>query len=114
MICLKGAYAYCSPLSTPVPSLVLVCLCPPHVELVYHSLSQPSPVYLTLTKLLFLISHLSRHRPSSMPCSIFYIVRDTVTTFLEANGRGYWETSEENIELLQDLYQEVEDKIEGV
>lgn len=40
--------------------------------------------------------------------------RDTVTTFLEANGRGYWETSEENIELLQDLYQEVEDKIEGV
>ncbi|CAM9394570.1 unnamed protein product [Choristocarpus tenellus] len=40
--------------------------------------------------------------------------RDTITTFLEANGRGYWETSEENIELLQDLYQEVEDKIEGV
>ena len=40
--------------------------------------------------------------------------RDTVTTFLEANGRGYWETTEENIELLQDLYQEVEDKIEGV
>lgn len=40
--------------------------------------------------------------------------RDTVTTFLEANGRGYWDTSEENIELLQDLYQEVEDKIEGV
>lgn len=40
--------------------------------------------------------------------------RDTVTTFLEANGRGYWETSEENIELLQELYQEVEDKIEGV
>ncbi|CAN0450557.1 unnamed protein product [Ascophyllum nodosum] len=40
--------------------------------------------------------------------------RDTVTTFLEANGRGYWETSDENMELLQDLYQEVEDKIEGV
>lgn len=40
--------------------------------------------------------------------------RDTITTFLEANGRGYWDTSEENIELLQDLYQEVEDKIEGV
>ncbi|CAM9566196.1 unnamed protein product [Laminaria digitata] len=40
--------------------------------------------------------------------------RDTVTTFLEANGRGYWDTSEENIEMLQDLYQEVEDKIEGV
>ncbi|CAM9213486.1 unnamed protein product [Chrysoparadoxa australica] len=40
--------------------------------------------------------------------------RDMVTTFLEANGRGYWDTDDENIELLQDLYQEVEDKIEGV
>jgi len=40
--------------------------------------------------------------------------RDMVTTFLEANGRGYWDTSEENLELLQELYQEVEDKIEGV
>jgi len=33
--------------------------------------------------------------------------RDMVTTFLEANGRGYWETSEENIERLQELYSEV-------
>eukprot|EP00595_Chromulina_sp_UTEXLB2642_P001382 CAMPEP_0196762960 /NCGR_PEP_ID=MMETSP1095-20130614/3121_1 /TAXON_ID=96789 ORGANISM="Chromulina nebulosa, Strain UTEXLB2642" /NCGR_SAMPLE_ID=MMETSP1095 /ASSEMBLY_ACC=CAM_ASM_000446 /LENGTH=1356 /DNA_ID=CAMNT_0042115127 /DNA_START=206 /DNA_END=4276 /DNA_ORIENTATION=+ len=40
--------------------------------------------------------------------------RDMVTTFLEANGRGYWDTSDETLELLQDLYQEVEDKIEGV
>jgi magnesium chelatase subunit H len=40
--------------------------------------------------------------------------RDMVTTFLEANGRGYWDTSEENLELLQELYQEVEDRIEGV
>jgi len=40
--------------------------------------------------------------------------RDMLTTFLEANGRGYWDTSDENLELLQDLYQEVEDKIEGV
>lgn len=40
--------------------------------------------------------------------------RDMVTTFLEANGRGYWDTSEDNLELLQELYQEVEDKIEGV
>jgi len=40
--------------------------------------------------------------------------RDMVTTFLEANGRGYWDTSDENLELLQELYQEVEDKIEGV
>lgn len=40
--------------------------------------------------------------------------RDMVTTFLEANGRGYWDTSDDNIELLQELYQDVEDRIEGV
>jgi len=40
--------------------------------------------------------------------------RDMVTTFLEANGRGYWDTSEENIEKLQQLYADVEDRIEGV
>lgn len=40
--------------------------------------------------------------------------RDMVTTFLEANGRGYWDTDEENIERLQELYQEVEDRLEGV
>merc|ERR1719356_787252 len=40
--------------------------------------------------------------------------RDMVTTFLEANGRGYWDTDEENIERLQELYQEVEDRIEGI
>jgi len=40
--------------------------------------------------------------------------RDMVTTFLEANGRGYWDTDEENIEKLQELYQEAEDRIEGV
>jgi magnesium chelatase subunit H len=40
--------------------------------------------------------------------------RDMVTTFLEANGRGYWDTSDDNLELLQELYQEVEDKLEGV
>jgi magnesium chelatase subunit H len=40
--------------------------------------------------------------------------RDMITTFLEANGRGYWDTSEENLARLQDLYQEVEDRIEGV
>ena len=34
--------------------------------------------------------------------------------FLEANGRGYWDTSEENLERLRTLYSEVEDKIEGV
>jgi len=40
--------------------------------------------------------------------------RKMVANFLEANGRGYWETSEENIERLRNLYMEVEDKIEGV
>jgi magnesium chelatase subunit H len=40
--------------------------------------------------------------------------RDMVGTFLEANGRGYWDTSEENLDRLRQLYAEVEDKIEGV
>ncbi|BAM81565.1 magnesium chelatase subunit H [Cyanidioschyzon merolae strain 10D] len=40
--------------------------------------------------------------------------RSMVTTMLEAHGRGYWETSEENIERLRDLYREIEDRIEGV
>ena len=40
--------------------------------------------------------------------------RRIVGTLLEVNGRGYWETSEENIEKLKEIYQEVEDKIEGV
>jgi magnesium chelatase subunit H len=40
--------------------------------------------------------------------------RKLVSTFLEANGRGYWETSEENLEKLKQLYQDVEDRIEGI
>jgi magnesium chelatase subunit H len=40
--------------------------------------------------------------------------RRLVGTLLEVNGRGYWETSEENIDRLQQLYQEVEDRIEGI
>jgi len=40
--------------------------------------------------------------------------RKVVTTLLEANGRGYWETSESNLDLLRQLYQEVEDRIEGI
>ena len=32
----------------------------------------------------------------------------------EANGRGYWDTSEENIERLKELYLQCEDKLEGV
>jgi len=41
-------------------------------------------------------------------------LRDMVTTFLEANSKGYWETSEENLDKLKQVYQECEDKIEGV
>merc|ERR1711975_104495 len=37
--------------------------------------------------------------------------RDMVTTFLEANGRGYWDTSEENLDRLRQLYAEVDDKV---
>ncbi|AFY41064.1 magnesium chelatase subunit H [Nostoc sp. PCC 7107] len=40
--------------------------------------------------------------------------RKIVSTLLEVNGRGYWETSEENLERLRELYQEVEDRIEGI
>ncbi|NEU77191.1 magnesium chelatase subunit H [Hassallia byssoidea VB512170] len=40
--------------------------------------------------------------------------RKVVSTLLEVNGRGYWETSEENLNKLRELYQEVEDRIEGV
>ncbi|MDX2216574.1 MAG: magnesium chelatase subunit H [Oculatellaceae cyanobacterium bins.114] len=40
--------------------------------------------------------------------------RKMVGTLLEVNGRGYWETSESNLQLLRELYQEVEDRIEGI
>lgn len=40
--------------------------------------------------------------------------RKIVTTLLEVNGRGYWETSDSNLDRLRELYQEVEDRIEGV
>jgi magnesium chelatase subunit H len=40
--------------------------------------------------------------------------RKVVGTLLEVNGRGYWETSDSNLQLLRELYQEVEDRIEGV
>ncbi|KAL3678045.1 hypothetical protein R1sor_021001 [Riccia sorocarpa] len=40
--------------------------------------------------------------------------RKLVATFLEANGRGYWETSEENLDKLRQLYSDVEDRIEGI
>ncbi|MGK7915785.1 MAG: magnesium chelatase subunit H [Prochloraceae cyanobacterium] len=40
--------------------------------------------------------------------------RKLVGTLLEVNGRGYWETSEDNLDRLRELYQEVEDRIEGI
>ncbi|MEH2391990.1 MAG: magnesium chelatase subunit H [Nostoc sp.] len=40
--------------------------------------------------------------------------RKVVSTLLEVNGRGYWETSEDNLNRLRELYQEVEDRIEGI
>ena len=40
--------------------------------------------------------------------------RRIVGTLLEVNGRGYWETSDENIAQLQEIYQDIEDRIEGV
>ncbi|MFN3927591.1 MAG: magnesium chelatase subunit H [Pseudanabaenaceae cyanobacterium] len=40
--------------------------------------------------------------------------RKMVGTLLEVNGRGYWQTSEENLQTLRELYQELEDRIEGV
>jgi len=41
-------------------------------------------------------------------------LRDMITTFLEANSKGYWDTSEENIDRLRKAYEECEDRIEGV
>merc|ERR1719240_1316282 len=38
--------------------------------------------------------------------------RKLVATFLEANGRGYWDSSEDNIARLRQLYTDVEDNIE--
>jgi magnesium chelatase subunit H len=40
--------------------------------------------------------------------------RKVVGTLLEVNGRGYWETSESNLQMLRELYQEIEDRIEGI
>jgi magnesium chelatase subunit H len=37
-----------------------------------------------------------------------------VGTLLEVNGRGYWQTSEYNLQQLRELYQDLEDRIEGI
>lgn len=38
--------------------------------------------------------------------------RNIVKRMLEANGRGYWETSDEVLDQLRDLYAQTEDEIE--
>eukprot|EP00887_Chlorella_sp_A99_P003735 scaffold7.g3735.t1 len=40
--------------------------------------------------------------------------RKLVATFLEANGRGYWDASPDALDRLKQLYTDVEDKIEGI
>ncbi len=40
--------------------------------------------------------------------------RNTVGRMLEANGRGFWDTDEEKLEKLRELYQSAEDELEGV
>jgi len=40
--------------------------------------------------------------------------RRIVSTMQEVNVRGYWETSEENIAQLHQIYQEIDDRIERV
>ena len=40
--------------------------------------------------------------------------RNVVKRMLEANGRGMWNADPATIERLQALYQETEDKLEGV
>lgn len=47
-------------------------------------------------------------------CALLVLLPVQVATFLEANGRGYWDASEEQLEKLRQLYTDVEDKIEGV
>jgi magnesium chelatase subunit H len=40
--------------------------------------------------------------------------RKIVSTLLEVDGRGYWETSDENLDKLRELCQEVKDRIESI
>merc|ERR1711904_268667 len=40
--------------------------------------------------------------------------RKMVATFLEANGRGYWEATEEKLEKLRQLFTDVDDVLEGI
>jgi magnesium chelatase subunit H len=40
--------------------------------------------------------------------------RNIVGRILEANGRGFWQTDEDKLQKLRDLYQSTEDEIEGI
>ncbi len=50
---------------------------------------------------------------SPLPLALSPLPPCSVATFLEANGRGYWEADEEKLERLRQMYMDVEDKIEG-
>ena len=77
------------------PSLALVC----HVPSINLPPSSRPVATDTMT---------ATHRPHpSLPPSL-------PLSLPQANGRGYWETSEENLDILRELYEEVEDRIEGL
>jgi magnesium chelatase subunit H len=40
--------------------------------------------------------------------------RNILKRMLEANGRGYWKPSDDILDRLKDLYEEVEDEIEEI
>jgi magnesium chelatase subunit H len=40
--------------------------------------------------------------------------RNIVGRMLEANGRGFWDTDDEKLDKLRELYQSAEDELEGV
>lgn len=41
-------------------------------------------------------------------------VRNAVGRLMEANGRGLWQADEATLEALQNLYSDLEDRLEGV
>lgn len=102
-------YTFACTHTTPLPT-------PPTTQ---RSLPPPSCVALqhavwfrlTITPVTLLLTS------SALPCALPPCppppLSDSVATFLEANGRGYWEADEEKLERLRQMYMDVEDKIEG-
>ena len=58
--------------------------------------------------------HAQQCLTSQILTDIWICNRKLVATFLEANGRGYWDASPDQIDKLRQLYTDVEDRIEGV